>query len=535
MSIFFPQLSIPAVAATSGYWTNYAESVDYTEDNTYTITSAEQLAWVASQVLDGNSFSGCTIKLGADIDLSGHYWVPIGKTVTYYFAGTFDGQNHVISNMTISLPYSSINSGGFFGCVKGGIVQNLHLYNTAVSWSSNETPSSVFAGSLVGIFAGGSLINCSVNKATVSCAYKYSSSSSASLKVGGLVGTSTISTGTMLNCCALNTTCSLTAAASIYLAAIGGLVGYGYGNMQNSFAIATLSASANTFFMGGFIGAAEPLSVFDNCYSSSALSGIATTTLCAGGFIGYNRTTTVTNCFWNSACGASTGYNGSVPSNLVSLTTEQMSNSSTFTNGSNMDMYLYQHLNTEASSITDASTWSCNSKLLSYKPILDNQYFVVSYDGNNNTGGTEPSSQYIFYGITTNTVSSNSGSLTNTGYVFSGWNTAADGTGTAYSIGDAISGSQGNLTLYAQWESESPTYSITYYGNGNTSGYTYIKAYYSDGNAATIFDGTQDLSNIGYTFNGWNTTSDGSGTSYDSGDTIDLSSDLTLYAQWSES
>ena len=42
------------------------------------------------------------------------------------------------------------------------------------------------------------------------------------------------------------------------------------------------------------------------------------------------------------------------------------------------------------------------------------------------------------------------------------------------------------------------------------------------------------FTNPGYTFTGWNTQADGSGTDYDAGETIDaLNADLTLYAQWS--
>lgn len=40
---------------------------------------------------------------------------------------------------------------------------------------------------------------------------------------------------------------------------------------------------------------------------------------------------------------------------------------------------------------------------------------------------------------------------TRTGYSFTGWNTAADGTGTSYSAGDTVA-ITGNMTLYAQWD-----------------------------------------------------------------------------------
>ena len=44
------------------------------------------------------------------------------------------------------------------------------------------------------------------------------------------------------------------------------------------------------------------------------------------------------------------------------------------------------------------------------------------------------------------------------------------------------------------------------------------------------------LSNVftrqGYTFTGWNTAADGSGTSYAEGDSLIVNADVTLYAQW---
>lgn len=43
---------------------------------------------------------------------------------------------------------------------------------------------------------------------------------------------------------------------------------------------------------------------------------------------------------------------------------------------------------------------------------------------------------------------------------------------------------------------------------------------------------SNSLTRPGYTFNGWNTASDGSGTSYATGSTITPTGDVTLYAQW---
>jgi uncharacterized repeat protein (TIGR02543 family) len=48
------------------------------------------------------------------------------------------------------------------------------------------------------------------------------------------------------------------------------------------------------------------------------------------------------------------------------------------------------------------------------------------------------------------TISSNTGSLVKTGFTFSGWNTAADGSGTDYAAG-ATYGGGASLLLYAKW------------------------------------------------------------------------------------
>ena len=72
--------------------------------------------------------------------------------------------------------------------------------------------------------------------------------------------------------------------------------------------------------------------------------------------------------------------------------------------------------------------------------------YTVSYNGNGNTGGTVPAS-IVTTGLFT---VATAGTLEKTGYTFTGWNTAADGTGTAYTA-EASATATGNLTLYAQW------------------------------------------------------------------------------------
>lgn len=76
--------------------------------------------------------------------------------------------------------------------------------------------------------------------------------------------------------------------------------------------------------------------------------------------------------------------------------------------------------------------------------------YTVTYDGNGSTGGSVPSDSSAYLFDATVTVSGNTGALERTGYTFTGWNTAANGSGTAYAAA-ATFRIAGNTTLYAQW------------------------------------------------------------------------------------
>lgn len=72
---------------------------------------------------------------------------------------------------------------------------------------------------------------------------------------------------------------------------------------------------------------------------------------------------------------------------------------------------------------------------------------TITFNANGGSG-TVPSAISTYVGVS-NTIPSNS--LTRTGYTFNGWNTASDGSGTAYATGSTITPT-GNVTLYAQWK-----------------------------------------------------------------------------------
>lgn len=101
-------------------------NTDWYDENSsiYFIKNEKELAGLAYLVNTGNTFKDKTVKLASDIDLSGHSWVPIGKNSSYAFEGVFDGQGFSIKNLNFGI-YDDIEYYGLFGYVSSSTIQNL--------------------------------------------------------------------------------------------------------------------------------------------------------------------------------------------------------------------------------------------------------------------------------------------------------------------------------------------------------------------------------------------------------------------------
>ncbi len=106
--------------AASGSWSDEANrdltwGTNYESASSFTIENAAQMAQFAYMVNNGKNFSGKTVTLANDIDLSAHYWVPIGCERSSYntFNGTFDGALHTISGMETTFTTESYDSDSF--------------------------------------------------------------------------------------------------------------------------------------------------------------------------------------------------------------------------------------------------------------------------------------------------------------------------------------------------------------------------------------------------------------------------------------
>ena len=78
------------------------------------------------------------------------------------------------------------------------------------------------------------------------------------------------------------------------------------------------------------------------------------------------------------------------------------------------------------------------------------------------------------------------------------------------------------------------TFTVTYNGNGNTGGSVPIDSTnYAQGQTVTVLGNTGNLVKTSFSFSGWNTQPDGSGTTYSPTQTFIMgAANVTLYAMW---
>ena len=122
--------------------------------------------------------------------------------------------------------------------------------------------------------------------------------------------------------------------------------------------------------------------------------------------------------------------------------------------------------------------------------------------------------------------------FTRNNYTFTGWNTQADGKGTAYKAGDSFTLTDKDTVLYAQWSENAPAQvNVSYDANGGTGT---MESMTGDVGSEIVI-AQNGFARSGYTFTGWNTQADGMGTAYKPGDSFTLTDkDTVLYAQWNK-
>ena len=273
-------------ATASNTWYGHVDASGCTVDGSGYVThiqTAAGFAYFSQQINAGKDYSGKTVYLDNDINLSSYNWEPVGYMADCAdcatpFKGTFDGQYHVITGLKTPFQYPNM---GLFGYVEGGTVTNTFVVtddfstvdiNTYNRYNAQQTDN---LGGLVGLLDGGTVSNSEA-------ALNLNGNSGAT--IGGLVGKTTLGS-TIHSCSAMPTITGGTTK--------GGLVGSNSGTLSNSFANVTLTTSVT---VGGLIGSNG--GTMDNCYVRGTTS-----------FTGTMTPGTVTHCYGPSGTSVS-GSNG---------------------------------------------------------------------------------------------------------------------------------------------------------------------------------------------------------------------------------
>ena len=280
-------------------------------DITHIIRDAQGLIEISRNVSNKTRYEGETVLLDSDIvftsELSEEF-VPIGESWSRSFAGTFDGQGHVIRGLTLN---SSSKFVGLFSFARDAKIRNVLIGEScSIVGTSNSTEENAYIGSVVGYCSGKdevSLIENCVNMASIS----FEGDFEKSLVIGGIVG-SYYSSGygvIMKNCVNYGTVANYGTAHKSYMGGISGEIimksdektlvqsCLNYGRI-------VFNGTSKSLYLGGFVGSVRG-GVLENCIAL----GEITSTHAKGdignvlGIIGTNNTAIVTHCHWTNATG----------------------------------------------------------------------------------------------------------------------------------------------------------------------------------------------------------------------------------------
>ncbi len=287
------------------------------------------------------------------------------------FTGCFNGEGHVISNLSIVQNTYYLDHVGLFGEIDGGTVENLGVVNISIALGDNSHAAGGLASynkgtirncytsgniedgfSSLGGLAGGNsgLIIDSHSSCLVSGRYNceylgglvggnsgriercYATGNvigdESALIIGGLVGNNL---GVLIYCYSSGTVSGWSNAYDV-----GGLVGRNNGNTYYCYSAAYMVGTPTTENVGGLVGQ-NYYGKIVNCYTSTRIFDYGMNPSCVGGLTAKNYFSEIRNCFWNtSRCFVSHGVGSDTSGiivNLEGITTEQMQQQETFTDG----------------------------------------------------------------------------------------------------------------------------------------------------------------------------------------------------------
>jgi hypothetical protein len=259
---------------------------------------------------------GIQTRLECDLDLDpAATGLPIHvSAVISNFSGVFDGNRHVISNLTIDTlsdangTNDDSNDLGLFGRIVGALaeVRDLGLENAFIAGGYDSD----YLGALCGYKDGGIITNCYTTGSVTG--------GGSSEDLGGLCGKQY--KGSITNC---YSTCSVTGNENL-----GGLCGkVSYGNITDCYATGTVTGRSSPLRFAGFCGFNYDASI-TNCYSAGLVTWTGVFHTGRGGLCAYNSGI-IEACFWDVDT-STYGNAGDNDHNSVGKTTAEMKDMTTF-------------------------------------------------------------------------------------------------------------------------------------------------------------------------------------------------------------
>jgi len=230
------------------------------------ITTEEELRMVGTgQIHNGRAWSlTAQYLLMNNITLTGNWTRIGGATTATAFAGTFDGNGHTITGMTIN---DNTNNQGMFGYVHlNGVVKNLRLADI------NITSGGINVGGIAGQNAG-LILNCRVS-GIINSTNTVANNETTSSNVGGIVGWNGQAGSGVFTVQGCSADVTITAAGGN----IGGIVGCNSQVIRNCYSTGSIiSTSTSTNANIGGITGASNIGNFSNviiagCYSAMSIT-----------------------------------------------------------------------------------------------------------------------------------------------------------------------------------------------------------------------------------------------------------------------
>ena len=422
--------------------------------NIYKIKDKYDLRHLADYVNNGNNdTSGLTFLQTQDITCDDTY-VPIGNNQAY-FCGTYNGQGHTVSGITVSRSAATSEGGGYiglFGSIYKGTIENVVLANSTFTGAS-------YIGGIVGYSSDGTVQNCRVESTvTIKAGCNYAECH------GGVVGYNNFSNAKVIGCISA---AALSTNGKNYCIRYGGIVGELSRGLIKDCLYTGTSVNGNAS-KGAILGCKSSGTLTNNYYTSVSIGGVGEGNN-SSDQDGARRARTVTLGENVALVGSEKTYDtsgltaigtGNCALRYTPLPSEGAGEALysgegqtlTFSYTGEVPAGYQQTFSTTAGTIS-GNTLTMPASNVTATATLTPITYTVHFDANGGSG--EMDDQTFTYDEAKNLTACTFSYLSET---FLGWTTYADGNGTSYSDEEEVSNLTTEdgavITLYAQWDHE---------------------------------------------------------------------------------